>query len=165
MVTRLHVVLGGVYLALAMPQFAARLRARRPSLHRRVGRAAAGAGVVAGATALVMMSLFPFSGRATWIVAGPFACLFLVALARGVALARAGRPREHREWMIRAFAIGTSIATMRLIFVPALFAFGEATDERARGLSVVAFGVAFSLHAAFAELWIRATRVRAAAGA
>lgn len=66
--------------------------------------------------------------------------------------------------MIRAFAIGTSIATMRLLFVPALFAFGEATDERARWLSVVSFGVAFSLHAAVAELCIRAARRRLRTG-
>lgn len=75
-------------------------------------------------------------------------------------LARSGRLREHREWMIRAFAIGTSIATMRLIFVPALFAFGEATDERARWPSVVCFGISFCLHSALAELWIRSTRAQ-----
>jgi hypothetical protein len=105
-----------------------------------------------------MMCLFPFSGILTIVVAGPFACLFVFALARGIWLARRGRHLEHREWMIRAFAIGTAIATMRLIFVPALFAFGEATDERARWLSVVSFGIAFTVHSAVSELWIRATR-------
>jgi uncharacterized membrane protein len=157
-VTRLHVVLGAVYLALAIPQFAPAVRARRPFLHRVLGRTAAAAGAVAGATALVMMTLFPFSGPVTLLVAGPFAALFVLALARGVWLARKGRTAEHREWMIRAFAIGTAIATMRLLFVPAFFAFGEATDERARWLSVVCFGLAFSAHAAAAELWIRASR-------
>jgi hypothetical protein len=62
--------------------------------------------------------------------------------------------------MIRAFAIATSIATMRLLFVPALFAFGEATDERARWLSLTSFGIAFSVHSAIAEVWIRVTRSR-----
>jgi hypothetical protein len=57
--------------------------------------------------------------------------------------------------MIRALAIGTSIATMRLVFVPALLLLGEVTDERARWWSVVSFAVAFALHAAVAELWIR----------
>jgi uncharacterized membrane protein len=157
-VTRLHVVLGAAYLALAMPQFLAAVRVRRPGVHRGIGRAAAAAGAVAGSAALVMMALFPFSGALTILVAGPFACLFVFSLARGVLLARSGRYPEHREWMIRAFAIGTGIATMRLIFVPALFAFGEATDERARWLSVVCFGTAFAVHSAIAELWIRATR-------
>jgi uncharacterized membrane protein len=157
-VTSLHVVLGATYLALALPQFLAGVRARRPGLHRAIGRAAAAAGSVAGGAALVMMILFPFSGGLTLLVAGPFACLFVFSLARGVWLARSGRYPEHREWMIRAFAIGTAIATMRLLFVPALFAFGEATDERARWLSVVCFGAAFAVHSAVAELRIRATR-------
>jgi hypothetical protein len=90
--------------------------------------------------------------------AGPFAALFVFALSRGVALARSGRYAVHREWMIRAFAIGTAIATMRLLFVPLLFGLGEPTDERARPLSVLCFGIAFSAHAAIAELWIRASR-------
>jgi len=157
-VTRLHVVLGAAYLALAIPQFLPGVRARRPGAHRILGRGAAAAGIVAGTTALIMMVLFPFSGSATMLAAGPFACLFVFSLARGVLLARRGRYPEHREWMIRAFAIGTGIATMRLIFVPALFAFGEATDERARWLSVVSFGIAFAMHSAVAELWIRRSR-------
>jgi uncharacterized membrane protein len=157
-VTRLHVGLGAVYLALALPQFAARLRARRPAWHRSVGRAAAGAGAVAAVTALVMMTLFPFAGAATLIVAGPFAALFLLSLVRGVRLAQQRRIAEHREWMIRAFAIGTAIATMRLLFVPLLFGLGDATDERARPLSVLCFGLAFTLHAVVAEAWIRSSR-------
>ena len=156
--TRLHVVLGAAYLILALPQFLPGVRARRPGVHRGIGRAAATAGAVAGSAALLMMYLFPFSGGLTMVVAGPFACLFVFSLARGASLARSGRYPEHREWMIRAFAIGTSIATMRLVFVPALFAFGEATEERARLLSVVSFGVAFAVHSAAAELWIRSTR-------
>jgi len=157
-VTGLHVILGATYLALALPQFLGGVRSRRPGVHRGVGRAAAAAGIVAGGAALVMMVLFPFSGALTILVAGPFACLFVFSLARGIWLARGGRYSEHREWMIRAFAVGTAIATMRLLFVPALFAFGEATDERARWLSVVCFGIAFAVHSAVAELWIRATR-------
>jgi uncharacterized membrane protein YozB (DUF420 family) len=156
--TRLHVMLGAVYLALALLQVLPAIRARRPGLHRRIGRVAASGGIVAGGTSLAMMSLFPFAGTATLVVAGPFACWFSFAVVRGILLARRGRYEQHREWMIRAFAIGTGIATMRLIFVPLLFGFGEATDERARPLSVISFGVAFALHAAVAEVWIRATR-------
>jgi uncharacterized membrane protein len=151
-ITRAHVVLGAAYLAMALAQLAPGLRARRPALHRKLGRIAATAGIVAGVAALAMMILFPFAGRATPFVAGPFACVFVFALARGVTLARSGRYAEHREWMIRAFAIGTAIATMRLLFVPALFWLGEATAERARPLSVVCFGLAFTIHAAVAEL-------------
>jgi len=113
--------------------------------------------VLAGATALVIGFAFPFSGVSETAVIVPFAALFLISLARGLWLARERDFAAHREWMIRALAVGTSIATMRLIFVPALFVFGEPTDERARELSSLSFAIAFGLHAAIAEWWIRRT--------
>jgi len=72
-------------------------------------------------------------------------------------LARKRRFAEHREWMIRAMAVGTSISTMRLIFVPTLIAMGESEDV-ARWLSLTSFGIAFVIHSTVAELWIRSTR-------
>jgi uncharacterized membrane protein YozB (DUF420 family) len=157
---RAHVVLGAAYLGLALPQFVGRLRGRRPALHRRMGRAAVAAGLVAGATALLVTLLFPYSGRAALAVVAPFAAWFVFALARGAWLARRRRFAEHREWMIRALAIGTSIATMRLIFVPSMVLLGAFEDEaRARWLSLASFGAAFVLHAAAAEAWIRVSRL------
>ena len=69
---------------------------------------------------------------------------------------RAGRVVLHREWMIRAFAIG--LATMRLIFVPALLIVAGPTDGQLAFLSVASFTTAFVMHASVAELWIRLTR-------
>jgi uncharacterized membrane protein len=156
-----HVVLGAVYLGLALPQLAARIRVRRPALHRGMGRAAVAAGGVAGVTAVVMTAWFPYSGRAALAFVAPFAVWFVLALVRGAWLARRRRFAEHREWMIRAFAIGTGIATMRLIFVPAMLLLGGFEDEAlARRVSLASFPAAFVLHAALAEAWIRATRAR-----
>ncbi len=156
--TRAHVILGAVYLLLALPQFLPGLRARRPRLHRAFGRIAVGAGLVAGVTAIVISIAIPFSGAPETAVTLPFALLFVVALGRGIQLARAGRFALHREWMIRALAVGTSIATMRLVFVPALLLLGEPSNERARELSTPSFLIAFVLHVAIAEYWIRRTR-------
>lgn len=154
-----HVVLGAVYLGLALPQFTGRLRGRLPALHRWMGRAAVAAGLVAGTTALLVTLLFPYSGPAALLVVAPFAAWFLFSLARGAWLARRRRFAEHRAWMIRALAIGTSIATMRLIFVPSMLLLGEFEDEAlARWVSLASFGAAFVLHAAAAEAWLRATR-------
>lgn len=156
-ITRLHVTLGAVYLGLAMLQFVGRVRERWPRVHRVSGRTAVFAGVVSGATAFLMTAMFPYSGPAAMAVVGPFAFLFLLSLVRGLWLARARRFAEHREWMIRAMAVGTSIATMRLVFVPALLILGE-SEETARWLSLTSFGIAFFIHSAVAEAWIRATR-------
>ena len=80
---------------------------------------------------------------------------------------RAGRVVLHREWMIRAFAIGLAVATMRLIFVPALLIVAGPTDGQLAFLSVASFTTAFVMHASVAEPWIRLTRMsktEAAAG-
>ncbi len=160
--TQSHVIFGALFLALALAQFSSRIRSRYPALHRLGGRVAVSAGAVTAAAALVIGFMFPFSGTAEVLVTGPFAGLFGLALLRGMWLARHHRFAEHREWMIRAMALGTSIATQRLIFVPVLIALGG-TLEVAYWLSVTSFGVAFVIHCAVAEWWIRATRVHTAA--
>ncbi|HEU4427176.1 MAG TPA: DUF2306 domain-containing protein [Myxococcota bacterium] len=159
LVIRSHVVLGAVFLALTSLQFSGTLRQRRPRLHRAVGRITVAAGLVAGGTALLITIWFPYSGPAAIAVVAPFAGFFVASLARGLWLARQRRFQAHREWMIRALSIGTSIATMRLIFVPAMLLIGDYEDESlARWLSLTCFGAAFVLHAAVAEAWIHATR-------
>jgi uncharacterized membrane protein YozB (DUF420 family) len=158
-VIRSHVVLGALYLALALPQLVPGIRRRRPSLHRAVGRIAAGAGVAAGLTALLVTALFPYSGPLAMLVVGPFAAWFLASLVCGFRAARRRDFAAHRAWMIRALAIGTSIATMRLIFVPAMLLLGAYGDESMlRWLSLASFAAAFALHAAVGEAWIRSTR-------
>jgi uncharacterized membrane protein len=159
LVIRTHVVLGALYLALALPQLAPGVRRRRPELHRALGRVAVLAGVLAGLTALVATALFPYSGPLAMLVVGPFAAWFVVSLGRGIGAARRRDFAAHREWMIRALAIGTSIATMRLIFVPAMLLLGAYDDEsRLRWLSLASFAAAFVVHAWVGEAWIRSTR-------
>ena len=157
-VVALHVVLGGVYLVFAPFQFVKRIRSRHPGYHRRMGRILVSIGLVVGATALFVGLVIPFSGWPERAVIGLFGGLFLVALVKGLIHIRAGRVALHREWMIRAFAIGLSIATMRLIFVPALMLAADPSDEQIAALSVTSFALAFVLHASVAELWIRTTR-------
>ena len=66
----------------------------------------------------------------------------------------------HREWMIRAFALGLAVATMRLIFVPAIIVVADPTQSQLQALSAASFLVAFVMHASVAEAWIRLTRKR-----
>jgi hypothetical protein len=106
--------------------------------------------------------VIPFSGWAERTIIGLFGGLFLVALLKGFVHVRAGRLALHREWMIRAFAIGLSIATQRLMFVPAFFAVADPTLEQAQAISAAAFLAAFVVHAGVAEAWIRLTRKRRA---
>jgi uncharacterized membrane protein len=109
-IVALHVVLGGAYLALAPFQFVKRIRSRHPGYHRWVGRMLLSIGLVVGATALFMGLVIPFSGWPERVIIVHFGVLFLLALGKGFAHIRTGRVALHREWMIRAFAIGLSSA-------------------------------------------------------
>ena len=158
-VVALHVVLGGVYLALAPFQFVRRIRSRHLGYHRRVGRLLVAIGVVVGVTALLMGLVIPFSGWPERLVVGLFGSLFLFALVKGFVHVRTGRVALHRERMIRAFAIGLAIATQRVLFFPAIMiTMADPSDGRFGTLLVAALAVAFVVHISVAELWIRATR-------
>jgi uncharacterized membrane protein len=145
-IVAVHVVLGGFYLTLAPFQFVRRIRSRHLAYHRRVGRLLVAIGVVVGVTALFMGLVIPFCS------------LFLAALLKGFVHVRAGRVALHREWMIRAFAIALAVATIRLIYIPALLMVADPTDAQNAVLWDTSFAVAFVLNTSVAELWIRATR-------
>jgi hypothetical protein len=158
LIVALHVILGGVYLALAPLQFVKWIRSRWLNYHRWAGRLLVAIGLVAGATALFMAWVIPFAGWPERMILGFFGVLFLVELGKGFLHIRARQTKQHREWMIRAFALALAIATMRLIFFPAMILVGARTHEQLATLTIIADAVAFPLHAVVAEVWIRSSR-------
>ena len=161
LITALHVILGGTYLALAPFQFVKRIRSRWPGYHRWAGRLLVAIGLVVGATALFMAWVIPFAGWPERVILGFFGILFLVELGKGFLHIRARQTMLHREWMMRAFALALAISTIRLIFIPALIvisATGVPTHQQIATLSTIANSVAFLLHAVVAEIWIRTSR-------
>lgn len=157
-ITNFHVIPGAIYLVLAPFQFSATLRKRSLNTHRFAGRVLSAIGLVVGATALFLGLIVPYSGVSEQLVIGFFGVLFLFSIVRGFLYIRSKEITLHREWMMRAFAIGLSIATMRLIFIPALIIVGNPTRQETEMLSIIAFTIAFVLHCSIAEIWIRTTR-------
>ena len=157
-IVALHIGLGAVFLAFAPWQFVRRIRLRWRGYHRWSGRVLVAIGLVVGASGVFMGLVIPMSGNWERVNMGVFGSLFFVELSLGLYHIRAGHTAAHREWMIRAFAIGLAIATMRVIFIPALLLAHNPTEQQVAMLSNSAFLAAFSLHAVLAELWIRATR-------
>lgn len=155
-VTVAHVLLGPAYLFFGGLQFVPRIRNTWPAYHRWAGRVLVVLASIVGLSALFLALFVPFAGWTGRIVNGFFGIFFLFALARGVIAIRRREVTLHREWMIRAFAIALGIATMRLIFIPALLIAGD--DANPVMLSAVAFTAAFVSHALAAEFWIRKTR-------
>lgn len=124
--------------------------------HRWCGRVFFVASLVGVGSALVFLPLLPVFGslstRVGLVVASSF---FLLALFKGYTSVRRGQYAIHREWMIRAFAIGLGISTFRvlipLLMIPPIRAsFPEAWD------TVVWLG--FTINGTAAETWINLTR-------
>jgi uncharacterized membrane protein len=122
-----HVGFAPVALALAPFQFWAALRARRPGLHRWLGRAYGLSILVAGIGGL-SMALGTEAGPMASAGFATLAVLWVGTTARGVQLAMAGRIAEHRRWMIRSAALTFAAVTLR-IELPLLQAGGLGLDE------------------------------------
>lgn len=108
-----HVGLAPVALILMPFQFLPRLRARRPRLHRWIGRSYATAILLSGLGGL-MLALGTEAGPVAASGFGLLAVLWLATTAVGVWKARARDFVAHRQWMIRSAALTFAAVTLRL---------------------------------------------------
>ncbi|WP_158290269.1 DUF2306 domain-containing protein [Ramlibacter sp. WS9] len=152
--TLLHIVPGLVFVILGPLQFATRIRARYTNLHRWCGRIYVASGAVVGVSALVLGVVVGFAGSTETTAVTFFSTLFLISLGLAVFRIRRREVAAHREWMIRAFALGLAVTTMRPM-VGILTALAGLPFSEALGIS---FWLAFSLHLVLAECWISFTR-------
>jgi hypothetical protein len=97
----------------------------------------------AGITAIVFGTLFPFGGLSEASATVVFGAYFVTALIIAFIAIRDRDVTRHRRWMIRAFAIGLAIATIR-IWIVLFQVFGVLSFENSFG---VAFWLSFVLHA------------------
>ena len=159
--TMIHIVPGLLFVTLGPLQFVPKLRARRPRLHRWMGRVVLASGIVIGATALVMSPQMSIGGANETAATMIFATLFLFALGRAFASIRRGKVAVHREWMIRAFAIGLAVSFVRPI-VGVFFATSRITHLTPHEFFGIAFWLGFTIQSIAAEIWINYTRPRLA---
>lgn len=151
-----HVVIGGLFLALAPLQFSSRVRERHVRLHRWSGRSLVLAALLVGVSGLSLGARFPYGGRGAASAVFAAGALFLYALIRAFRAIRRGDVARHREWMIRMFSIGLGIATVRVVGL-LLFAVTRSSFQESAG---TAFWVGWLSTFAAAELWVRYTRPR-----
>lgn len=145
-----HIVPGVVYLLVAPLQVSRSFRRRSLRRHRKLGRVALIAGLLTGLFAIVVGTVFPFGGFAETSASVVFGIYFVVALALAYRAIRAGRDAVHRRWMIRAFAIGVGVGSIRLVI-----GFAQAFGVSFEAVFGPAFWIAFLAHALAAELWLR----------
>jgi uncharacterized membrane protein len=148
----LHITPGVLYLLLAILQLTYRFRSRHYLAHRRLGRIGAGAAMLSGVFALIFGGLFAFGGPSEASASVVFSVWLLVAVVLAVRAIRRGDIVQHRRWMIRAFAVGAGVGTVR-IWIALIEGLGLLPFQSALG---PAFWIGFSLHVLAAELWLRA---------
>jgi uncharacterized membrane protein len=157
-----HIVPGMVYLLGAPLQLSHRFRSRHHTVHRRLGRVLLGCALVSGLLSVVLGIVFAWGRGAETTATVVFGSWFVACLVLAFRAIRTGRVARHRRWMVRAFAVGLGVATIRIwvglftgIQLGLLGMEGETMPLRAT------FGVAFwlglSMHVVFAEWWLRRT--------
>jgi hypothetical protein len=86
-----------------------------------------------------------------------FAILFLFSLVKAFLHIRRREISQHREWMLRAYAIGLAVATIRPI-IGIFFATSRLTHLTPHDFFGTAFWLGFTLQLIAAESWIHYTR-------
>jgi uncharacterized membrane protein len=158
--TLVHIVPGLLFMILGPLQFSSTIRARHLRWHRWNGRVFVICGIVIGISALVMSFAMPAIGGFNQAAATTlFGTFFLVALCKAFWHIRRREVALHREWMIRAFAIGLAVSTIRPI-VGLLFATSHFSGLTPYEFFGTAFWIGFVLRLIAAEAWIRATTPR-----
>jgi uncharacterized membrane protein len=122
----LHVGGGLAALLLGPWQFRSRLRARRPRLHRGLGRAYLLA-VLAGGLGGLALAPLAYGGASARAGFGALAIFWLTTGALAFHAIRHRDVRRHRAWMIRCYALTFAAVTLRL-WLPALQAAGLAFE-------------------------------------
>jgi uncharacterized membrane protein len=152
--TLIHILPGGLFLFLGAFQFMPGVRQRHLQFHRWSGRVLMVLGLVIGFTALVMSYTMNIGGPNETAATTLFAIVFLICLVKAYLHIRRREVARHREWMIRAYAVGLGVATTRPI-VGMFFAFRRLTPHEFFG---IAFWLGFTITLLAAEAWIDYTR-------
>ncbi len=121
----LHATAGALFGLLGPVQFSFALRRRFGTWHRRSGRVFAVAGAVLGLSGLRLADRFGGQIDPTDMARTAFGALLLVCLWQGIAAIRAGDRDGHRDWMIRAYAVGMGTAPLALVYLPIFVILGD----------------------------------------
>jgi uncharacterized membrane protein len=130
-------------------------RSKHLGLHRCLGRVLVICALIAGTYGLIATVTLPaFGGISSETAAWFFGVLFLFALLRAFWCVRNKKIALHREWMVRAFAIGLGIGTQRLF----LFVLIPTTGQGLEAVFGSGLWLGFSINLLIAEVWINTCR-------
>jgi Predicted membrane protein (DUF2306) len=149
--TIIHIIPGLVFILLGPFQF----RNVSPSFHRTSLYIFIAVSYIIGLSALIMpFIVLPLGGLNEAVASSFFALYFLVSITRAFPAGSSEQSKSNREWLLRAYAVGLAIATVRPIMALSFVFFGL----KPQTFLGTAFWIGFSLHAIVAEAWIQSTR-------
>lgn len=159
----LHIAPGMVYLFLAPLQLTRRFRTQHYTVHRRLGRVLLSCALVSGVLAMVFGLFYSWGGVLEASASLIFGAWFVACLVLAFRAIRAQDVIRHRRWMIRAFAVGVGIGTIR-IWIGIFTTLTISRNGGPEGLTLpdqltfgLSFWLAFALHVAIGEWWLRRT--------
>jgi len=157
--TLLHVLPGVIFMILGPLQFVKGLRAKHPEVHRWSGRIFLTASTVIAVTGLAMAARGTIGGADERAAIFLFGSFFLIALGKALWHAMKKEFAKHREWMIRGYAVGLAVATIRPI-MGGFFAIAviHGQTPQPQNFFGTAFWIGFVAQSILAEIWIRWTR-------
>jgi uncharacterized membrane protein len=158
----LHIAPGVVYLLGAPLQLTRRFRTRHYDVHRRLGRVLVTCGLISGVFALLFGIPSAWGGALQVTATAVFGTWFLACLVLAFRAIRRDDVPQHRRWMIRAFAVGVGIGTIRIwvgIFEGIEQGRSGGTTPASPDPTMfgVAFWLAFTMHVAIGEFYLRRT--------
>ena len=156
-ITLVHILAGGAFVALVPLQLSRPIRTRYPAFHRWTGRALIAFAVAGGGTALFFGLGMPFGGPLEAIVIALVGAWLFTSLARAYVAIRRRDVARHREWMLRVVAACIGVTVVRIAGAAADLALTP-NGLRAADAFVLALWTGWAATFAVAEWWIRRTR-------
>lgn len=150
-----HFVAVSLFLVLAPLQLWPRLRARRPALHRAMGRVTVPISAVMAVSGIAMVYTAPGRPISELIFMTVFFLAYVAFLALGVRAAVGRNFADHQMWMVRMVATALTPITQRLVFPPLAAAIGIDGLETFWQVFISAAWMAWALNMSVAEAWLR----------
>lgn len=163
-----HIVFGSVALLAGCFQVWPWFRRRYPTAHRWMGRTYFFGGVFPAGIAVLGVAPVSSTGFVSQVGNTMLAVLWLATAVAGYRMARQRRFVEHRRWMIRSFALTTSIVVNRvwlILFVVLLLphldtTYGGDQDAMIRAAAGASVWMSWVLNLLVAEWWLERGNAR-----
>lgn len=156
-----HIFLGSIMLCCATLQIWPWLRRTHLRIHRWSGRLYVLTAIPVGVAGIVVAQ-FPHGGPVQQVGNTMLGLLFLLCTISGYRAVRQRRIADHREWMIRSFALAFSIVANRIWLTICMALFGFSSQGLVAAIGISSW-MSWVINLLIAECWLhrrRSTRSR-----